>query len=109
MMSAQLAALAERAAVGPSKQLVVVLDQAGWHTSPKLVVPDGIHLVLLPSHTPELQPTERIWPYLREEFANATPPDRAELLRRLERRCLWLSDNPSLVRSVTHFHWWPEP
>jgi transposase len=86
---------------------VLVLDQAGWHISPKLAVPEGIHLVFLPSHTPELQPTERIWPYVREEFANATPPDRASLHERLERRCAFLANHPEVIRGATLFHWWP--
>jgi hypothetical protein len=108
MMTAMLAGLAELAGAGPSKRIVLVIDQAGWHTSPKLVVPEGIHIVHLPSHTPELQPTERVWPYVREAVANDTPRDRAELHQRLESRCLWVADNPEVIQAATHFHWWPE-
>ena len=108
MMTAMLASFAEQAGAGPTKQIVLVLDQAGWHTSPRLVVPEGLHLLHLPSHTPELQPTERLWPYVREAVANDTPSDRAELYQRLERRCLWVVDNPEVVHAATHFHWWPE-
>jgi len=44
---------------------VLVLDQAGWHTSPKLCVPDNISLLPLPPHAPELNPVEQVWAYLR--------------------------------------------
>lgn len=47
--------------VGKRKRVLLVLDQAGWQTAKKkLVVPKGIHLKFLPSHSPELQPSERL-------------------------------------------------
>ncbi len=39
---------------------VLVLDQAGWHTSPKLTVPDNISLLPLPPYAPELNSVEQI-------------------------------------------------
>ncbi len=47
---------------------VLVLDQAGWHTSPKLRVPDNISLLSLPPYAPELNPVEQVWAYLRANF-----------------------------------------
>lgn len=44
---------------------VLVLDQAGWHTSPKLRVPENISLLPLPPYAPELNPVEQVWAYLR--------------------------------------------
>ncbi|NES65929.1 MAG: hypothetical protein F6K24_12025 [Okeania sp. SIO2D1] len=38
---------------------------AGWHTTNKLVLPEGIDLFFLP-HSPELQPAERLWPLTNE-------------------------------------------
>lgn len=108
MMSAMLECFARLSGAGARKRIVLVVDQAGWHTSPKLGVPEGIDIVYLPSHTPELQPTERIWPYMREAVANDAPTDRAELQHRLEQRCIWATNNPSVIQAATHFHWWPE-
>ncbi|WP_460414404.1 IS630 family transposase, partial [Thermus oshimai] len=48
----------------------VVLDRAGWHTSGRLEVPEGIRLVFLPPYSPELQPAERVWPLVNEAVAN---------------------------------------
>lgn len=56
--------------VGQDKRIVLPLDQAGWHTSEKLEVPEGIHLVPLPPYSPELQPAERLWPLVNEPLAN---------------------------------------
>jgi hypothetical protein len=108
MMSAMLECFATLTAAGVRKRIVLIVDQAGWHTSPKLRVPEGVHIVYLPSHTPELQPTERIWPYMREAVANDTPVDRATLHQRLEQRCIWVANNPDVIKAATHFHWWPE-
>jgi transposase len=54
--------LAEIAAeVAPGKHAVLVVDQAGWHLSARLVVPDNITLVMLPPKCPELNPAENVW------------------------------------------------
>lgn len=47
---------------------VVLLDKAGWHTTDKLVEPANITLVHLPPKSPELNPTENIWQYLRQTW-----------------------------------------
>jgi hypothetical protein len=48
LYSRSLAAFAQQAGAGPTKELVVVVDQAGWHMSPRLVIPPHVHLVPLP-------------------------------------------------------------
>ena len=52
-------------AVDPGAHAVLMLDQAGWHTSAKLDVPDNITLLPLPPRSPELNPVETIWQYMR--------------------------------------------
>jgi hypothetical protein len=47
---------------------VLVLDQAGWHTSPKLRLPENITFLPLPAYSPELNPVENLWAYLRGNF-----------------------------------------
>ena len=46
----------------------MILDQAGWHGANALAVPANITLVPLPSYSPELNPVERVWLYLKERF-----------------------------------------
>jgi transposase len=48
--------------------VVLLLDRAGWHTTPALAVPKNITMILLPSRAPELNPVENIWPYLRQNW-----------------------------------------
>ena len=47
---------------------VLLLDKAAWHTTAKLVVPTNIALLHLPPKSPELNPTENIWQYLRQTW-----------------------------------------
>jgi len=46
---------------------VLVLDQAGWHTSPKLTAPENISLLPLPPYAPELNPVEQVWARLAQD------------------------------------------
>ena len=61
--------LAEFAAGLPEDvHAVMVLDGAGWHGARALKVPANVTLVPLPPYSPELNPVERVWLYLRERF-----------------------------------------
>jgi hypothetical protein len=75
LYSRSLAAFALQAGAGPDKELVVVVDQAGWHMSPRLVIPPHLHLVPLPPYTPELQPAERWWTFSNTPLVNRRPAD----------------------------------
>jgi hypothetical protein len=44
---------------------VLIWDGAGWHTGGDLVVPGNVSLILLPPYSPELNPVENLWHYLR--------------------------------------------
>ncbi len=84
-----------------------MVDGAAWHTSPKLEIPDGIHLVRLPPYTPERQPAERLWPLLREAAANRTFANLDDLEQVLEQRMDTLRGQREVVRDLTQYHWWP--
>jgi hypothetical protein len=52
--------------VSPGAHAALLLDQAGWHqTGGRLRVPDNITLLPLPPYSPELNPMENVWEYLR--------------------------------------------
>jgi len=55
---------------GPHKQIVLVLDRAGWHSSVKLRIPEHLHVLFLPAYSPELQPAEHLWPLTNTALAN---------------------------------------
>jgi transposase len=55
-------------AVVPGAHAALLVDQAGWHLSNKLVVPLNITIVPLPPKCPELNPVENIWQYMRDNW-----------------------------------------
>lgn len=67
----ELAAFARAAGARPTKQIVLVLDRAGWHTSVHLRVPEHVYLLFLPPYSPELQPAEHLWPLTNDALVNA--------------------------------------
>lgn len=107
VFSLALKHFAEAVGAGPKKRIVLVLDRAGWHASRDLVVPDGIHLVFLPSYSPELQPAEHLWPLVHEAMANRRIETLDELEDILVERCRSLAADTELIRANTLFHWWP--
>jgi len=54
--------------VSAGAHAVLLLDQAGWHLSAALKVPDNITLLPLPPKCPELNPVENIWQFMRENW-----------------------------------------
>jgi transposase len=107
LFEAELAAFARAAGAGPRKQLVLVLDRAGWHTSVHLRVPEHVHLLFLPPYSPELQPAEHLWPLtnsvlINQHFATIEDLEEVQLAR-----CADLQQQPAMIRSTTCFRWWP--
>jgi hypothetical protein len=86
---------------------VLLIDQAGWHISRRLVLPAGIDLVLLPAYSPELPPAERLWPLVDEPVANRAFTDLDALETVLGDRCRALEADRSRLKAHTHFPWWP--
>lgn len=103
-----LAAFAADAGTGPAKEILLVLDGAGWHVARELAVPAHLHPVFLPPYSPELQPAERLWPLANEAVANRCFDDLSALSEALEPRCLALARQPELIRGRTLFGWWPQ-
>lgn len=65
-MNEHLAEISRCVSVGAIALLV--LDGAGWHSSPRLDIPDNIVLLPLPPYAPELNPVENIWAFIRSNF-----------------------------------------
>lgn len=63
-MSAHLAEISRH--VSPGAHAILVFDGAGWHSSKELVVPANITLLTLPPYSPELNPVENVWQFLRQ-------------------------------------------
>jgi transposase len=90
--------------VGPLKHVVLVLDRAGWHVAKALKVPSNITLLYLPPYSPELNPAERLWAYLRSHhLSNRIFKDYDELFD--ETSVAWNRLDPARLQSLTATEW----
>lgn len=94
--------------LGKDKRVILAMDQAGWHPVKETAeIPEGIHVILMPSHSPELQPAERLWPLVNEAIANQAIKNLDELEEIVINRCQKLLEEKDHVRGITNFYWWP--
>lgn len=103
-----LALFAREAGAGPKRIILLVLDNAGWHAPPDLVVPEGVKLVFLPPYTPELQPAETLWVHIDEPIVNKSVASLAELDTIIAAQCVRLTNDTQRIKGQTGFHWWPK-
>ena len=96
--------LAELSAYYPDDYILLCLDQASWHTTKKLDIPDNIEFFYLLPATPEMNPIEQIWKELREKgFKNESFTTLAKVIDRLCETILSLTNE--VVTSITGREW----
>ena len=103
-----LADFAQHFGLGPERQVVLVLDQAGWHISKEVVLPEGLHLAFLPSYSPEMQPAERLWPIVNEAVANRLTTPRSKETGLPSYRAIFrvqLLNPRDFISELTQFYW----
>jgi putative transposase len=96
--------LAELSAAFPNDLLLIGLDQASWHTTNKLHIPDNIELFFLLPSTPEMNPVEQIWKELRKRgFKNESFTTLNKVIDRLCETIVSLTNND--IRSIAGRNW----
>ena len=90
--------------VGEHRHVVLVLDQAGWHVAKGLKVPKNLTLLYLPPYSPELNPVERVWAYLKSHYmSNRTFADYDDLFD--ASREAWNKLDEERLCSICHTSW----
>ena len=88
------------------ERVVLAVDRAGWHTARAVAVPANIVLWFLPPHSPELNPVEQIWGWLRDRHTRGRLyTERDRLVAALCGALNELTDDPARVRSLTNQAW----
>ena len=93
--------------VSPGAHAVLVCDSAGWHQpGERLPVPDNISILPLPGYSPELNPVENVWEYLRQNHLSISVWDTYEAILHACRHA-WnrLMSEPHRIRSIAGCHW----
>jgi hypothetical protein len=71
-----------------------------------VAVPSNITLLELPPYSPELNPVERIWHYLRSHWlANSVFPSLADIMDACETACNRFAADHALIRSLCAVAW----
>lgn len=96
--------LEELAAYYPDDYIILVMDNAAWHKSGTLVIPENIELAYIPPYTPEMNPIEQIWAEIRKRgFSNQIFNSLEQVIDRL---CLTINTlTNSDVESITGRQW----
>ena len=103
-MNAHLAEISRSVASGAHAMLI--LDGAGWHGAKALVVPDNLSLLTLPPYSPELNPVENVWQYLRANWLAISVFDSYDAI--VDACCTaWnrFANDPNTITSITTRSW----
>ena len=105
MMNLHLAEIS--ATVAPGAHAVLTVDGAGWHqTGDKLRVPHNITLLHLPPYSPELNPVENIWAYLRgNKLSNRVFDNYDAIVDACCDAWTWLAAQPEKITSIGNRDW----
>ena len=87
----------------PEDRIVLVCDNAWWHKSQYIKIPDRMTLVFIPPYTPEMNPIEQIWREIRTLLGNTFFRSIDELIIQLRTEIENLS--PETIRSITQRDW----
>jgi transposase len=92
--------------VSPGKHAVLLLDQAGWHLSGDVAVPDNITLLPLPPKCPELNVMENVWQFMRDNWlSNRVFRDHDEIVDHCCHHWNRLTEQPWRIMSIGLRDW----
>jgi DDE superfamily endonuclease len=87
--------------LAPDVHAVLIWDQAGFHTSDSLSVPSNVSLISLPPYSPELNPIENLWHYLRSHYwSNRVYEDWEILKQAAVQGMVTVGNDPERIKSV---------
>jgi transposase len=86
----------------PNEYKIVIIDNAGFHSTKNIEVPDNIYLLRIPPYSPELNPCEQIWQYIKKRYKN-------QLFKTMDTLRNWLDEtingmDTETIKSITSNH-----
>ena len=86
--------------------MALVMDGAPCHQEGCLQVPDNITIIKIPPYSPELNPSERLWSYIRTNFlANKQFSSIEKLMDDLEIALRYMAKDTKTIKSACNYHW----
>ena len=92
----------------PEEYKIVVIDNAGFHSTKNIEIPENIFLLRIPPYAPELNPCEQIWQYIKNRYKNQAFQTMGKLTDWLHNMVNKMS--PETIKSITgNYHYAPTP
>lgn len=91
----------------PRKYIILVIDNAGFHASQNITIPNNIKLLRIPPYAPELNPAEKVWKYMKSKVAMKFNESIKDLQDRLTQ--LIKSMDQELIKSITKYDIYIKP
>ena len=92
--------------VASEAHAILILDGAGYHAAKGLETPDNISLLRLPSYSPELNPMENVWEYLRKnKLAITVYNDYDHIVDKSCEAWNFFAEDKAAVGSITSRDW----
>lgn len=92
--------------IADDEHVLMFLDSAGWHVANALKVPDKITLAAIPAYSPELNPVERVWLYLKERFlSHRLLGDYSDIVDAICKAWNCLTASPGRLSTLTNYGW----
>jgi transposase len=54
----------------PNEYKILFLDNGAFHKAKRLLIPNNIALCFIPPYSPELNPAEKLWAFLKRKITN---------------------------------------
>ena len=90
----------------PNDFIVMFADQASWHTSEELKIPENMKVCDILAYSPELNPVEHLWEEIREKwFPNYSSQKLSQVEDQLETALRTLENDKSKIQKMTGFEW----
>ncbi len=85
----------------PGELKLMAIDNASFHACQNITLPDNIKLVRIPAYSPELNPAEKVWQWMKDKVAMKFFPTITELQDKITQMVHLLT--PDLVKSITGY------
>ena len=97
---------AQDVGITEEKKILLIEDNASWHKSQTMEIPEGIEIEYLPPYSPELQPAERLWILVDEPLVNEDFETIEKVEEVLAFRCNYLREQMTEnIKDLTNYHW----
>lgn len=88
----------------PEELKIIVIDNAAFHSTKDIVLPENIVLMPIPPYCPELNPAEKVWQWMKDKIAMKI----FDTLETLENKMDQIIENieGELIKSITGYEFY---